>query len=472
MNFFDHHHFFLVGIKGVAMTSLAQLLLDAGKSVSGSDLPESFVTQNLLETLDITLSDSFEADIPVGTECVVYTAAHQGKFNPQVQQALARGIEVYSQAEALSFFFNQKKGIAVCGVGGKSSVSAMITWILEKTGRHPSFSVGVGNIPGLNKTGQWLRDQDYFVAEADEYVTDPAAIQRGEPAIPRFAYLNPFVTVCTHLKFDHPDVYRDETHTLTTFNAFFDRIKPGGVLIVNEADRSKITMSDKQLVSFGTNSAATMQYTFLESQSTEGVTLGVMTYKGVDYPIQLRIPGEYNLENAAAAVLATTQIGIPVDQAIQALVSFQSTSRRFEKIGTWNGVTLYDDYAHHPSEIAAVLKALYNWYPTKKCVVAFQPHTYSRTKSLFNEFAAVLGQAKDLVLLNIFASARESYDESISSELLAEAITTQSHQGVLVLDDYHQLADYCRSNLSQGDVLMTLGAGDIYKVHQLLLAND
>lgn len=470
MNFFDYHHYYLVGIKGVAMTSLAQLLLDANKTVSGSDVPEAFVTQPLLDKLSVAIDESFDVPLSETIECVVYTAAHHGKLHPQVQQAINRGIPVYSQAEALGFFFNQKKGIAVCGVGGKSTVSAMITWILEKSTVPVSFSVGVGNIIGLDKTGQWKSDSELFVAEADEYVTDPAAIQQGEAAIPRFSYLKPFVTVCTHLKFDHPDVYKDEAHTFKTFNTFFSQIKPQGSLIINEDDTSKVESSlTANRKTFGKSSCADLQYTFLPANSQQGITAGVFSYMNSDYSVRLQVPGEYNLENAAAATLACLALGISIEECINALSSFQSTSRRFEKLGEWKTVPIYDDYAHHPTEIKAVLAALKSWYPTSRKVVAFQPHTFSRTKALFEAFVESFRDSDVVLLLDIFASAREQSDSSISTKHLVDAVKQLfPEKEVHHLNSPATLAEFCSTFLKTGDVLLTVGAGDIYTMFEYL----
>jgi UDP-N-acetylmuramate--alanine ligase len=212
-NLLDYHRFYLVGIKGVAMTALANCLHDAGKQIRGSDVAEDFVTLNQLQAINCPIDTSFEPNLINQSECVIYTAAHQGPQNPQVVAARAAGIPTFSHAEALGFLFNQKKGLAVCGVGGKSTTSAMITWIMchttTPTTDQPSYAIGVGKIPGLAKTGQWQADNAYFVAEADEYVTDPHATTRGEKITPRFSYLRPFITVCTNLRYDHPDVYKN-----------------------------------------------------------------------------------------------------------------------------------------------------------------------------------------------------------------------------------------------------------------------
>src|SRR3989344_7365156 len=242
MTNFPYKHVHLVGIKGVAMTALAQLLGDYGVAITGSDVAADFVTQDILATLNLPVQSSFLEALPEKTECVIYTAAHQAVNNPQVQLALATGLATFSHAEALAIFFNQKQGVAVCGVGGKATPSAMITWILSQVGQQPSFAVGVGDIIGLHKTGFWSNDSTFFVAEADEYATDPAAVQAGEPLIPRFSFLEPQVTVCTNVSYDHPDVYRDFEQTKTVFNTFFKHIKSGGSLVYNSQNKTDLQL--------------------------------------------------------------------------------------------------------------------------------------------------------------------------------------------------------------------------------------
>jgi len=475
MDILTYQNFYLVGLKGVAMTSLAQCLLDAGKKVSGSDVAENFVTQGLLAQLPLKIDTDFAQPIPDEVDCLIYTAAHHGKNNPQVQAAIAKNIPVYSQAEALGSLFNQKQGIAVCGVGGKSTVSAMIAWILSQISinNQPSFSIGVGNIPGLNKTGQWRASSQYFVAEADEYVTNPEEIRAGEPPQPRFSYLQPFITVCTNIKFDHPDVYRDFEQTVATFKKFFQQIKAGGKLIMNADDQStyeemfEFQGSDLPVEFFGETPAASWQLTHYKAN--QGLTQSKFIYQDQIYELSLQIPGQYNALNALAAIAACQTINIPIDQSIQALAKFNSTMRRFEHLGQKNGVEYYDDYAHHPSELRAVIKAIQEWYPDRRIVIAFQPHTYSRTKQLFAEFAAALTTAPEVILLDIFASARENFDPTINCDQLVKRVKQLEPQTKISnLKTIENLAKFCQTELKSGDVLITLGAGDIYQVHDLL----
>jgi UDP-N-acetylmuramate--alanine ligase len=466
VNLLEYNNFYLVGIKGVAMTSMAQILIDANKKVSGSDIEEEFVTQEILNKIQVKIDHNFETPLPSEIDCVIYTAAHDALENPQVKEALNRQIPVISQAEAMAWFFNQQQGVAVCGVGGKSTVSAMLTWILNDLELKPSFSVGVGSIPGLEKTGQWNPQAKYFIAEADEYVINPQAGESDEEIIPRFSFLKPQLTICTNLKFDHPDVYQDFKHSKQTYNQFFSQIKPNGKLIINLNDLNYLNNTSLPTLTFGEAPAADL---YLKNyHSKEGNTISEFYYQQQKFELKLQIPGKFNVLNALAAILAATQLEIEPQQAILALSTFSSTKRRFEYIGEKNGVKYYDDYAHHPHEIKATVDALDDWYPQQRKVIAFQSHTYSRTKELFDEFVESFSEAKEVVMIDIFSSAREKPDPTISSTKLCEAIENKYHSSAQNLKSIEKLAQYCKTQLNSGDILITLGAGDIYLVHEII----
>lgn len=458
-------NFYLVGIKGVAMTSMAQILIDAKKIVSGSDVEEKFVTQEILDRLQVKIDLNFTAPLPVDTDCVIYTAAHQALKNPQVKQAINKKVPVISQAEAVASLFNQQLGIAVCGVGGKSTVSAMISWILNDLRYDFSFSVGVGNIPGINKTGQWNPKAKYFAIEADEYVINPQ-IKEEEQIIPRFSFLKPKLAVCTNLKFDHPDVYRDFEHTKQTYNDFFRQIKPDGKLIANYDDLPHIDDSPTPILTFGENPQATLCLNKYRSQL--GETFSEFSYQDKIFDLRLRLPGKYNVINALAAILVLSQIGIDPQQAANSLSTFASTKRRFEFIGEKKQINYYDDYAHHPHEVKAAIAALEDWYPEQKKVVAFQSHTYSRTRELFDDFVDSFSRADEVVMIDIFSSAREKEDLSVSSDKLCDAINKKYHLPAQNVKSLDNLVKYCQNQLKPGDVFITLGAGDIYQVHDMV----
>lgn len=454
------------------MTALAQCLLDAGKHVRGSDVEEAFVTQHILDKRQIQVDIGFEHELPADTECVIFTAAHQATQNPQVATARSRGIPTLTHAEALAQIFNAKQGLAVCGVGGKSTTSAMIAWILATQTPAPSYAVGVGDILGWGKTGQWTPESQYFVAEADEYVTDPTAPSRGEPLVPRFSYLSPQVIVCTNIAHDHPDVYPTIEDTRMAYRNFFQKLPAGGTLVWN-ADNvelqtltAELGRSDITLVTFGTQAG---QYQLSDLRYSEGHTSANLTADGQTYQLELPIMGAHNLNNAVAAVAAAAAVGVAVQTSVEALRSFKSTSRRAEFIGEKHGVLYYDDYAHHPSEVAAIIAAAKSWYPTRRVVIAFQSHTFTRTRTLFDEFVQAFAAADEVAMIDIFPSAREAFDPEMSSDLLCDAIRqafpSKPAQNFKTIP---QLATHLRETLKAGDVCLTVGAGDIYHVHELI----
>lgn len=464
---FPYQHVHLVGIKGVAMTSLAQILADAEYLITGSDVVEDFVTATQLAKLSVAIQAGFSEELPANTEVVIYTAAHQADQNPQVQQARKKNIPCFSQAEAISLFANSKHCIAVCGVGGKSTVSAMITWILEWNQLHPSFSVGVGNIVGLDRTGAWRVGGHHFVVEADEYVTDPVAVQHGAAGTPRFSYLKPNVLVATNITFDHPDVYRDFDHTKQTFAGFFSKLPHDGSLILtDQVANLQLPLPNCQILHISSQKNSDIWYEYLPQASTAGKTIARLHASHKTYTLELRLPGEYNVQNAVCAVAAATTAGVSIPDALAALKEFKSTQRRFEHKLSWPNAEFYDDYAHHPNELKAVITALKEWYPNTETVIAFQPHTFSRTRSLLADFAESLRLADRLVLLDIFASAREADDPTMTSSVLAHKVSElRPELPVKVLPDTDALAQYFKTQLSEHVVVLTVGAGDIYEVY-------
>lgn len=484
-------HFYFVGVKGVAMTALAQCLLDAGKIVRGSDVAESFVTQPLLDERKVRIDTSFAKAFPDDTECVIYTAAHQSQHNPQVVLAKELGIPVFTHAEAIADLFNDDKGIAVCGVGGKSTTSAMITWILEKLDKKPNFAIGVGDIPGLHKTGQWRKVAEFFVAEADEYVTDPSAPSRGEEITPRFSYLKPFVTVCTNLRHDHPDVYPDFASTKKHFGKFFDQIQPNGALVVNIEDQQTLQsmsywqdQNEREVIWFGQTQGEVDGSQTIDSHPTfildtdtyfakDGQTSCLLLVPHISFSkrLTLQLPGMFNLRNAVAAIAACWAVGVSPEAAIDALADFRSTLRRSQFIGEKRGVRYYDDYGHHPHEVQNVIHAYREWFPDRKLVIGFQSHTFTRTKQFFNEFIDAFKEADQVAMIDIFPSAREAFDPNVTSDQLCQAITTKypdiSAQNFKTLE---KLAEFCNTQLKPGDVFLTIGAGDIYQVHDYIAA--
>jgi len=468
-------HPYFVGIKGVAQTALAACLIAAGKVVRGCDVAEEFVTQPQLVRLGITIDDGFSHSLPKNTDCVIFTSAHGAHTNPLVVAAQNTGIFCLSHAQALSELFNATQGIAVCGVGGKSTTSAMLAWISQSLNLNWSYAVGVGEIIGLETTGAWDATSAYFIAEADEYVIDPMAPEKGEEIIPRFSYLHPQITLCTNLQFDHPDVYTNFDHTKQVFLDFFLQIKKNGTLIINADDVNLVTLAQKivlqrpdiTILSYGVAADASLQ--LKSTQAHLGSTQGLFLFEGKEIALSLPIPGEYNLFNAAGAFLAAHACGIDSAQIAASLAHFHSTQRRIEYRGQFNAADFYDDYAHHPHEITQLLKALRSWYPQHRLVIAFQPHTFSRTKALLADFAESLAAADQVELLKIFSSAREKYDPTVSIEVLAAAVKVHApEKRITCHQTIHELALSLERQARPNTCIVTVGAGDIYQVYQEL----
>jgi len=455
-----HIHF--TGIKGVGMTSIALCAQDLGATISGSDVKEEFVTDSVLKNRKIPFKSNFSTqNIPTQTDLLIYTGAHQGENNVEVKHAKSQNISVISHAEAVGQLMKGKIGISVCGVGGKTTTSSMIATILEELNQNPSYSIGVAAINNLNSPGKYDRTSKHLIAEADEYIVSP-----GSDNTPRFLLQKPQIIVCTNIAHDHPDVYPTQNDIIKAYVDFFNTLSPTDVLIANvdSLPLAKIVKSWKKskLVTFGSASSVQWQVVsvIIKNQTT---TAQIKTPQG-NKTLTLKIPGQFNIMNAVAAIIAAHNLGLSLDKSIFALSKFTGTKRRFERVGEKDNILYYDDYAHHPSEIRATIKAAKLWFPNKTIKVAFQPHTFSRTKKLFTKFTQSFSQADEIWFTDIYASAREKPDPNVSSQKL-EANTPRSQY----VGDLKSLVKYARQHLKQGDVFLTLGAGDIYKIHQQLL---
>lgn len=439
MNIKSLKHIHFTGIKGVGMTALSLCAQDLGIKVTGSDVEEIFVTDEVLKERKILWEVGFDGDrINKGVDLVITTGAHGGLQNPEVLSAKKKNIPVLTQAEALAEFSQGKDIVAVCGVGGKSTTSALIAHILDFCGLHPSYAVGVGRIHPLGYPGKYDLKGKWFVCEADEYVNSP-----GVDNTPKFLFLSPKVVVATNIEHDHPDIYPTLKDTKKAYLDFFRKIPKDGLLIVNAEDKNV-------------------------DEIVRSLSCRVVRFNTRD-KIKSSLSGEYNQGNIAAAILVADYLGIPKDRVLQAIESFRGTQRRFEKIGkTKGGAEIYDDYAHHPKEIAAVLKAARETFGTRRIIAIFQPHTYSRTKALFREFARVFGDCDIAGFMDIYSSAREEKDPSVSSELLASE-TKKYHKNVVYMGDHTTTITWLKENLRKGDILLTLGAGDIFYIHKELV---
>ncbi len=454
----NHVHF--VGIKGVGMTALALCIQDMGKIVTGSDVADDFVTAEVLHQRGLDdIGQIDDQNVPQGTDLVVYTGAHQGANNSQVKAAESTGIRTISHAEALGELMEQKLGISVCGVGGKTSTSAMLANILEYANYKPSFVIGVGKVLNLQAPGR-MTDGKHIVVEADEYAISPGVDNR-----PRFIYQHPEVIICTNITHDHPDIYKTIDDTKNAFTQFFDNLKPGGKLIINgDSPEARELCKDRGAIFYG--SSNTNDWYVKDSFVGQGRQLVTIAHGKQEFNFMLSVPGTYNATNALAAYIAALELGVDHQTAIEGLQLFRGSKRRFEKIGEQNNCVYFDDYAHHPIEVMETLKAARAWLPLYRIVCIFQPHTYSRTKTLLNEFAAAFKYADQVIITDIYG-AREQDDPTISGYQLAKTIKENRPNVTYVPKE--ELANHIKQIRQPYDMILTMGAGDIYKLHQQLL---
>lgn len=461
----NHIHF--IGIKGVAMTALAIVAKEKGFNVTGSDIAEQFVTDAVLNRNGIIPFVNFSADnLKEKPDLVIVTGAHGGINNPESVSAKEMGIRTIMHGQALGQFMDEKIGISVCGCHGKTTTSALISAILDLSGFKPSFAVGCGDIPVLHNPGRSGLGK-YFVAEADEYVTCP-----GVDKTPRFMWQNPKIIVMTNIDFDHPDVYDSIEEVKKAYLGFTQKLKKDGLLIACIDDKNisqMINNIEAKVITYGLSPKA--DYRPIDISFEEEVVYFSLINNGFNLGrFTLHIPGIHNVLNATAGIIACLEAGVDIEKIRLALSKFTGTKRRFEKVKEKDGIKIYDDYAHHPTEISATLKAARSWFPKNRITVVFQPHTYSRTKALKNEFSKCFSLADEVLICDIYSSSREKLDPEINSKILVEIIS-KNHKNIKYIGNPNDVIEYLDKKLISGDIVFTMGAGDIYKIADKILKN-
>lgn len=452
-------HFFIVGVKGSAMSNLAVILKEQGNIVAGCDVEEEFITDPVLKQYGIPVISGFDPlQLPSGTDTVVYSAAHQGEANPVVVAAKQKGIRCVSQAVLLGELLDTfSRRLAVAGCHGKTTTSSLLAYSLMKLKADPSYLVGV---PFFNRLpGGQYKGNTYFVIEADEYGVNPPSDKT-----PKLLHLHPSHIICTNIDYDHPDVYKDLEETKKTFLRFFE----GRNLYLCRDDENLSSVIPKiknaTIKTYGFLKGADMQISQVTYGSTEssfkldfmGKDLGTFT---------VRLFGEKNILNATGVILLLCDLGFSADSIRSAIADFSSVKRRNELVYTDGDTYLFDDYGHHPSEITATIDAARKRYPGKRIVVLFQPHTYSRTLSLKDEFVQSLSKADISLIAPIFASAREKMDTTSITSSDLELLAKKADIGTVhAYDSKKALLAGLTTFLHKGDVVFTVGAGDIYKL--------
>ena len=444
-----------IGIGGIGLSAIAEILLSRGYEVSGSDMKESAETARLASKgarvfIGHRAENADEADL------LVFSAA-VGHDNPEMKRAEERGIPILSRAQMLGLLMQEyENSIAVSGTHGKTTTTSMVSLILDRAKLEPTILVGgnLAEIGGNVKVGH----SRYFITEACEYMDS-------------FLSLKPKIEIILNIDSDHLDYFKDIDHIVSSFDKFAQLVPASGTIIAYDANPfvNQVIRDLDNVVTFGLSEncdyyAANIQF------NEEGMPAFDVCHDGqLLSRVQLAVPGEHNILNALAAFTCACALGVEPQLTKETLERYHGTQRRFDIIGTTaKGVKIVDDYAHHPTEIKATLSASEN-VPHNKLWCIFQPHTYTRTIALFDEFAEAFVKADKLILAEIYA-AREKNIYKISSAQLAEKIKeTHPHKEVLFMEDFAAIADYVDDQAQRGDMVITMGAGDIYKVGEMLL---
>lgn len=447
------YHIHFVGIGGIGMSGIAELLLNLGYKVSGSDLKASDITERL-KALGGIIYEGHLAEQISGADVVV-TSSAVSRDNPEVLAADQASIPVIPRAEMLAELMRLKYSVAIAGAHGKTTTTSMVASVLARGGLDPTVVIG-GKLKSIGSNAV-LGQGDFIVAEADE--SDGS-----------FLKYSPAIAVVTNIDREHLDFYADMEAIKSVFLSFIDRIPFYGLAVLcldNEPIQDLIPKIKKRYTTYGMNSQADFQIrdvAFDKRQSRftvygHGQQLGRIT---------LNLPGLHNVYNATASIAVGLELDVPFTAIKSALETLEGVQRRLEIKGEINDITVVDDYGHHPTEIKSTLEAAEKCWPGRRKVVVFQPHRYTRTRALFDDFTRSFYQCDVLLVLPIYA-ASEKEIEGVSGRLLCEGIQAHGHKEVVYATGIEDAAAYLKQNLKPGDVLLTLGAGDVYKAGERLL---
>lgn len=454
INFEQPVHVHFIGIGGISMSGLAEILLKEGFTISGSDTSRTALTEHLEKLGAHIFYGQKASNIIEGIDLAVYTAAvHED--NEEFAEARRRSIPMLSRAELLGqLMTNYKIPIAISGTHGKTTTTSMLSHILLASEADPTISVGgiLKAIGGNIRVG----GSELFVTEACEYTNS-------------FLHFFPKIAVILNIDADHLDFFKDLDDIRHSFRRFAQLLPEDGTLVINRAidDLEEITRGlSCKVVTFGLDPAADYCADQISYDSAGNPSFHVISRGKDTGEIQLSVKGDHNICNALSVIAVSDLLNIPRSAARTGLQSFTGTNRRFEHKGDWNGVTIIDDYAHHPTEIKATLKSA-DAYPHREIWCVFQPHTYSRTKALFAEFVDALAETDHVVLADIYP-ARETDTLGMSSSLLAEELKKKGCD-VYYLPSFEEIQDFLKARCQKGDVLITMGAGNVVNIGEALL---
>ena len=441
---------FLIGIGGTGLSAIARVLLEKGYRVSGSDRTSSPFTDEL-NRLGIKVFIGHAAENIKGADIIIRSSAIK-EDNPEVQAALAANIPVYKRSEFLGKFLSEFTCLAVAGTHGKTTTTAMLAWVLSHTGSDPSYIIGgvsknLGNNAHAGKS-------PYFVIEADEYDG-------------MFMGLHPQWAIVTNMEHDHPDCYPTLETYLAAFGSFVSQVKPDGGLMICGDEPGLAWLKDRldaKASCFTYGLGSQNDYSISDLQIGTNGNQYTVVFKGQSLiHITVPQPGDHNLRNSLAVIAVCHQIGLDLNKTAAALKEFAGTGRRFDITETSQDVTIIDDYGHHPTEIRATLQAARSRFPDRRIWAVWQPHTYSRTMTLMDDFLHSFNDA-DVVLVTEIYAAREPKNRFSSAQLVEKIEKNHKHFS----PDLDEALAYLEENIHSGDVVLVLSAGDANQVSQKL----
>jgi UDP-N-acetylmuramate--alanine ligase len=438
-----------VGIGGIGMSGIAEILLDQNFKVSGSDKSLSEITERLAELGAVLFEGHSAENIKDDVDALVFSSAVPPD-NPEVLEAKRRKIPIIRRSEMLAEVMRLKYGIGIAGTHGKTTTTSMVSLVLLEGGLDPTVIVG-GRLHGFGGSNARLGKGEFIVVEADEFDRS-------------FLSITPTIAVLTTLETDHLDCYRDLEDIKGAFVQFATKVPFYGfvVLCLDEPALQDIMqkLSHKKIISYGLSPQADLQavdITFKENTSKFTV---IRDYNELGR-IELQSPGVHNVQNALAAIAVGLELGIPFEKIKTGIAKFTGVYRRWEKKGEENGISVYDDYAHHPTECKATLSGIKSGW-RRRVVCVFQPHLYSRTRDFYEEFGKSFMLSDVLVVTDVYP-AREEAIQGVTGELIANAAKQFGHKEVHYVVDEKNIPDFLMKIVKRGDIVVTMGAGDIYK---------
>jgi UDP-N-acetylmuramate--alanine ligase len=444
----------MVGIGGISMSGLAEILMNKDVKITGSDIQETEITKRL-RSMGAVINIGHSAGNISDQDLVVYTAAVI-QDNPELVEARNRNIPAIERSELLGAIMDQFENcIAVSGTHGKTTTTSMISSILLEAGLDPTIHVGgiLGIIGGNTRIG----NSSYFVAEACEYKNS-------------FLHFRPSLAVVLNIDADHLDFFRDIDHIKSSFEAFLSNVRTPGLIVLNLDDPHTKSISKvltRPVITYGINSPEA-EWTCDKVMMKEGYADIVIVHNKAAWgSVKLAVPGMHNVSNALAAIAACSGLGVPKEAIIKGIGNFKGTRRRLEHKGIINNIMVMDDYAHHPTEIQASLTAA-RVLATNRLICVFQPHTYTRTHELLDDFSRAFALVDTVIVTDIYA-AREKDTGIINSRTLTDRINLNTGNAVYI-SDFKDIVKYLHENAAAGDLILTMGAGNVCQVADMFLS--